>query len=97
MRMSSVVDPAAEGPGDQPDRHADARADRQRDDADQQRVAGAVDDAAELVAAELVQAERELTGRPRELSRADEVEPLEGRVVRREQRREDRHEARRWR
>ena len=45
------VDPAADVAGDRAEHEPDREADGDRDDADQQRVAGAVDDARELVAA----------------------------------------------
>ena len=52
-----AVDDAAEVAGDRAEEQPDRQADGDRDDADQQRVARAVDDARELVAAELVEAE----------------------------------------
>ncbi len=56
-RMITRVDDAAEVAGDRAEQQPDREPDGDRDDADQERVARAVDDPRELVAAELVDAE----------------------------------------
>ena len=57
IRMISESIEAAEEAGDRPEDASDREAHGHRDDADQKRVAGAVDDARELVAPELVETE----------------------------------------
>ena len=57
MRMMTASTPAAEVAGRQAGGDADAGAEGDRDDADQQRGAAAVDDARQEVAAEVVRAE----------------------------------------
>ena len=79
------VDPAAAVARQQPDRHAEPERDRDRDDAGQQRGARAEDHAREEIAARFVGAEPVLQrGRL-----ADRRPALLGRVVGRDQRRED--------
>ena len=60
--------------------------------ADQQRVARAVDDPRELVAAELVEPEPVVERGARAAAAAEPREVLDARVLRRDQRREDRDE-----
>ena len=60
--MATSSDAAGEG-GDEAEQRADAERQRHHDGADQQRQAGAVDQAGEDVAAEAVGAERESRGR----------------------------------
>ena len=56
-RITTRVGPAAEVAGDRAEQHPDREPDGHGHDADDERVPGAVDDARELVAAELVDAE----------------------------------------
>src|SRR5207248_6885999 len=83
---------AAEETRDRPEDKPDREPDRDRDDADDEREPRAVEDARELVAAELVDAEPVLGGRPRAAAVPYEVEMLVEGPVRREQRREHGHE-----
>ena len=65
MRIRHVVDPAAVVAGDRADEEADERRDDRDEEADLLRRADAVDDAAEVVAADLVRAEEVVPGRRR--------------------------------
>ena len=64
-RMQSAVERAAEVAGDRADDRADRRGERDDEERERQRHPGAVDHAAEDVAAELVGAEEVLPRRPR--------------------------------
>ena len=87
------VDPAAEGAGQDAEQQAAGHAQQKRDHAHQQRRTGPEHDAAELVAAELVQAEPELGGRPGDVGRCDDAGTGSvGGVVRRDPGREDSHQ-----
>ena len=87
-----AVDPAAEEAGDGPDERAERQADRHRDDADQQRQAGAVEDPRQLVAPEVVDAEQVVQRRAGTAALVDQRQVLDARVVRREERGEERDE-----
>ena len=84
-----AVDEPADVARDRAEDHSDGEADRDRDDADQQRVAGPVDDARELVSPERVDAEPMVERRAGQQLHAEPREILEARILRREQRRED--------
>ena len=75
---------AAEVAGDRAEDEADREADRDGDDADQQRVAGAVDDPRELVAPERVEAEPVVGRRARAAAAGEPREILAARVLRRD-------------
>ena len=74
MSMQRMITsrPAAEVAGDRAEHEADRQADRDGDDADQKREPRAVEDARELVAAELVDAEQMVRRRPRAAAAGDQ-------------------------
>ena len=84
-----AVDDPAEVARDRAEHHADREADRDRDDADQEREARAVEDPRELVAPLLVDPEPVVGRRARAAAPAEPREIAGARILRCEQRRED--------
>ena len=95
MRMSTRLGPAAEVAGGEPEDDAEDEGEAVGADADDERYAGAVHEAAEKVAAEGVGAEPELGGgADRHALHGEPLVVLLGRVVRGDPRREDGDRAR---
>ena len=84
-----AVDDPADVARDRAEHHADREADRDRDDADQERVAGAVEDPRELVAPLLVDPEPVVGRRARAAAPAEPREIADDRVLGCDHRRED--------
>ena len=95
MSISRISTESTQPPGiarDRADEQPDREADGDRDDPDQERVASAVHDPREEVAAERVDSEEMLGGRPRAAASVEKREVLMQRVVGGDQRREERDE-----
>ena len=84
-----AVDDPADVARDRAEHHADREADRDRDDADQERVARAVEDPRELVAPLLVDSEPVLGRRAGAAASAESREIADARILGREERREE--------
>ncbi len=95
MSISRISTESTQPPGiarDRADEQPDREADGDRDDPDQKRIASAVHDPREQVAAERVDSEEVLGGRPRAAAPVEKREILMERVVGGDQRREERDE-----